>query len=316
MGTKVTERTTEYMTIRIRNGLRRGYIEQIRAQIGHLGTSLCMFPRVIRDLERQVISYVTQRVEHKIRKHMRKIRRQIRKQRSLSPLETIGNVITRISKQAQRQINRQLGSFEYYQDPSNPLHTDEDRKMTIAEFCRLDLIGQVIMMECFQEADHAFILVHVKGLYPQTPSEQMTWIRLERGLKKNGSMGYFQTMFMKTTLAYDAATISYQLKSITPPGASPIGENTLVFNELRSPVTLKHLVSLLGMMDESASIFSPFKDNSWVFSQTIIDCMEPYQSRAIRVRHPEINHERRMDLKRRFTSSITDLYSYGFTSES
>ncbi|KAL5636305.1 hypothetical protein ACGC1H_004950 [Rhizoctonia solani] len=276
-----------------------------------------MFPRVIRDLERQVISYVTQRVEQKIRKHMRKIRRQIRKQRqSFSPLETIGSVITRISKQAQRQINRQLGSLEYWQGPSNTLHTSSDQKMTIAEFCRLDLIGQIIMMECFQEADHAFILVHVKGLYPQTPSEQMTWIRLERGLKKNGSTGYFQTVFMKTTLAYDTATISYQLKSITPPGASPIGENTLVFNELQTPVTMKHLVSLLGMMDEMASIFSPFKDNSWVFCQTVIDCMEPYQPKAIRVWHPEINRERRMDLKRRFTSSITDLYSYGFTAES
>ncbi|KDN41217.1 hypothetical protein RSAG8_07631, partial [Rhizoctonia solani AG-8 WAC10335] len=243
--------------------------------------------------------------------------------------------------------------------------------MTIAEFCRLDLVGQVIMMECFQEGDHAFILVHAKGLYPNTPSDQMVWIRLERGLKKNESIGYFQAMFMKTALAYYTATISYQLKSITPPGASPIGDNTLIFHGIQTPVNLKHLVSLLGMvwirlerglkknesigyfqamfmktalaydtatisyqlksitppgaspigdntlifhgiqtpvnlkhlvslllkhlvsllgmMDETASGCSPFKDNCWVFCQAVIDCMEPYQSKAVMVRHPEMN---------------------------
>ncbi|CUA74810.1 hypothetical protein RSOLAG22IIIB_11506 [Rhizoctonia solani] len=273
-----------------------------------------MLPRVVRDLERQVVGYVTQCVEQKIRKHIRRIGKQIRKRKDFSPLETIGSVVARISKQAQKQINQQLGSLDYSYDLSQPLNTGPDQKMTIDEFCRLDLIGQVIMIECFQEADHAFILVHAKGLYPRTPSDQMVWIRLERGLKKNGSVGYFQAMFMKTTLAYNTATISYQLKSIAPPDASPIGENTLVFNGLKTPVTLKHLVSLLEMMDEA--VFSPFKDNCWVFCQTIIDCMEPYQSKAIQVKHPEINRERRMDLKRRFTSSITDLHSYGFTSES
>ncbi|CAE7185874.1 unnamed protein product [Rhizoctonia solani] len=315
VGEHVTQRATNYMTIRIKNELRREYVGKILEQMGRLGTSLQMFPRVMRSIERRIIRHVTQHIDQKIRKHMKKIGQQMRKQKSFSPLERIGNIIARISKQAERQIAGQLRSMEHYHDPSNLLHTCQDRRMTMAEFCQLDLVGQVIMMECFQELDRAFILIHAKGLFPQTPNDQMAWIRLERGLKKHGSLGYFQAMLMKTDLAYDTVTISHQLKSITPPGASPIGENTLVFNGLQTPVTLKHLVLLLEMMEETASSFNPFENNSWVFCQAIIDCMEPYQSKVVRVKHPELNRERRMDLKRQFTSSITDLHNFGFTAD-
>ncbi|CAE6474501.1 unnamed protein product [Rhizoctonia solani] len=286
--------------------------------MGHLGTSLLMFPRIIREIERQVTSYITQRVEQKIRKHMRKIGRQTMKQRSLSSLKTIGNLLARIGEPAQRQITRQVRRIIWdYHDPSNPLHTGVDQSMNISDFCKLELVGQIIMIECFQGADHEFILVHAKGLYENTPSDQLVWIRLEKGVKgEDRNVRYFQTMFRRTIPAYNTATISYHPKSITPADASPIKGNTLVFNGLGIPVTLKHLVALMRMMDEATSGYNPLKDTCPVFCQAIIDCMEPYQSKAIRVRHPDIDVERRRDLKRRFTSSIKDLHSYGFTPDS
>ncbi|KAH7303255.1 hypothetical protein B0J17DRAFT_692390 [Rhizoctonia solani] len=311
MGKHVTERTTEYMTIRVRREVRRAYVKQIMDHMGRLGTSLQMFPRIIREIERQVMCYVTQWVEQKIRKHMRTIGRQIRAQR-----DAIGGVIARVKERAQGRIAQQLRrSIAYYYNPSDLLHVGKDQNMKISEFCGLDLVGQVIMIECFQDVDHGFILVHSKGLRPDTPSDQMVWIRLERGVKQR-SVGYFQAMFRKATPIYDSATISYQFKSVTPTDASPIRGNTLVFNNLEAPVTLNHLTALLGMMDETTSGYNPLKDNCWDFCQAVIDCMEPYQSKAIRVRDPDANRERRQALKRRFTDSITDLRSYGFTSES
>ncbi|CAE6464525.1 unnamed protein product [Rhizoctonia solani] len=311
----VTERTSEYVTIRVRSEVRRAYVRQIMEHMGRLGTSLQMFPRIIQEIERRVVHYVTQCIEQKIRKHMRKIGQQMRTKRSSSPLEVVASVVTRVKDRVQRRIAQQLGKSDYYNNLSDPLHMSKDQKMKISEFCKLDLVGQVIMMECFQDADHGFILVHSKGLRPDTPSDQMVWIRLERGMKKR-SLGYFRGMFPRTTSLYDSATISYQFKSVTPTDASPIRGNTLIFDGLEVPVTLSHLVALLEMMDETESGYNPANDNCWDFCQAIIDCMEPYQSKVIRVRNPDANRERRQELKGRFTCSITDLRSYGFTPES
>ncbi|KAG8727442.1 hypothetical protein FRC11_013162 [Ceratobasidium sp. 423] len=116
--------------------------------------------------------------------------------------------------------------------------------------------------------------------------------------------------------ANDIAKISYRLESVAPPYAIPTGSDTLLFEGLEAPVSLKHLQCLLRMMDGAALDYNLLKDNCMVFCQAIIDCMETYQSKAIYLRRPELDQARRQDLKRRFTGSITDLHNYGFTTGS
>ncbi|KAG8735784.1 hypothetical protein FRC10_010155 [Ceratobasidium sp. 414] len=270
-------------------------------------------PRLMKEIAHQVTSYITQQVGQQVKEHLRQFGRRLM---SFSPisLEAIKNAVVQIVDRAKGQITQLIGQkVTFYRDRLNQLYyATANTKMTISKFCKLDLVGRITSIECFQEAHHEFILVHTRGFYSHTPSDQLVWIRLERGLKKETkTIGNFFRMITKTVPAYDTATISYHRKRVAPLHALPAEK--LEFEQ--TVVTLKHLLVLLRMMDETASGYNLLKDNCWVFCQAVVDCMENYQPKRVYLRRPDLDSERRERLKRRFTAAITDIKNFGATSQ-
>lgn len=133
----------------------------------------------------------------------------------------------------------------------------------ISDFCDEDFIGQVASIECFQEAHHEFILIHTIGLYSHTPADQSAWIRLERGLKdERGIISKLESMIGRSVQTYDTAITTYYRKEVIPLYALPHEKL-----EFKDPVSLKHLVALLRMMDETDSGYNFLKVCSFVPEQ-------------------------------------------------
>ncbi|KAG8768434.1 hypothetical protein FRC12_005565 [Ceratobasidium sp. 428] len=197
-------------------------------------------------------------------------------------------------------------------------HLSQNKKVPISEFCglTLNLRSRIDSIQCFQEGRQEFVLVLTRGLFLYAHSEQKTWIRLERGLKaaaKSGWAGKWEMIRGKVE-AHDTATISLDRKSLIRSHAAPteILEFERPAIDYGKPVMLKHLLTLLTLMEKVALDYNPLKDNRWVFCQTIVDCMENYQTSRITLRRPNTDLERREAIKAEFIEKIgTQLYNYG-----
>lgn len=137
------------------------------------------------------------------------------------------------------------------------------RGSKISDFCEQELVGRIISFECFQETHHEFVLVHAMGLYPDTPTDQSVWIRLERGMPdKNGATSKFGSVIWRDVPIYDNAIIAYDRDEVTPPRA--ICQEKLEFTD---PVSLEYLVLLLRMMDQTGSGYNHLKVSSLFCNQ-------------------------------------------------